>query len=318
MSTYLIAGGAGFLGSNLIERLLKNKQNKIICIDNLITGLKQNIANYIANPNFTFINQDISKPFKIDQKINYIINLACPASPFDYRKYPIETLIVSSQGVKNLLEIAKKNNARFVHSSTSEIYGEPKEHPQKESYWGNVNSYGERSCYDEGKRFAEAMIYIYRKDFKVNTGIIRIFNTYGPKMKPFDGRVVSTLIRQALDGEDLSIYGDGSQTRSFCYVDDQIEAQIKMIHSDLEGPVNIGNSKEFTILELAKKVIKLTNSKSKLVFKSLPADDPSQRKPDITLAKKELGWEPVVNLNTGLEKTIAWFKLDYLKSKGVK
>jgi len=308
MATYLISGGAGFIGSNLIKRLLEIPEAKVICVDNLITGKKENLAEFMDRPNFQFIEHDIIQPINLSEKIDYVLNLACPASPVDYRKHPIETLEVSSIGTKNMLEIASQNKARFFHTSTSEVYGDPLVHPQKESYWGHVNSYGERSCYDEAKRYAEALIYYYRNDFGVNTGIIRIFNTYGPKMGAYDGRVVSNFIRQALDGEDITIYGDGKQSRSFCYIDDQVEAELKMIHSDLEGPINIGNPDEFTMLELAEKVLAQTGSKSKLVYKPLPKDDPTQRKPDITLAKEKLNWEPKVKLDEGLEKTIEWFK----------
>lgn len=315
MKTYLIAGGAGFLGSNLIERLIVDPSNHIICVDNLITGKKENISQYQSKTNFEFINADISQPLKIKNKIDFVLNYACPASPIDYRTKALETLDASSAGVRNLLEIAKHNQARFFHTSTSEVYGDPLEHPQKETYWGHVNSYGERSCYDEGKRFAEALIYIYRQDYKVNTGIVRIFNTYGPNMQPDDGRVVSNFIRQALCGEDITVYGQGLQTRSFCYVSDQIEGQLKLIHSDIEGPINIGNPSEFTIIELAEKVIALTNSKSKIIHCDLPKDDPTQRQPDISLAKQHLNWSPVVDLDEGLKKTIEWFRSNQEKSK---
>lgn len=308
MRRYLISGGAGFIGSNLTAKLLEDKDNKVYGLDNFITGYKKNIKEFLLSPNYQFIEHDIINPIKLDEKFDYVLNLACPASPVGYRQHPIETLEVSSAGTKNMLEIAQKNDARFFHTSTSEVYGDPLEHPQKESYWGHVNSYGERSCYDEAKRYAEALIYYYKKDFGVNTGMIRIFNTYGPKMDPFDGRVVSNFIRQALKGEDLTIYGKGKQTRSFCYIADQIEAQLKMIHSDLEGPINIGNPNEFTIAKLAEKVIKLTNSKSKLYYSPLPKDDPGQRRPDISLAKEQLNWEPKIQLEEGLSKTIEWFK----------
>jgi len=308
MKRYLISGGAGFIGSHLIKKILESQECSVICLDNLVTGEMKNLDGLESNPNFKFVNQDISKPIEVDGKFDFVLNLACPASPIDYRKYPIETLEVSSLGTKNMLEIAKRDNARFFHTSTSEVYGDPLEHPQKESYWGHVNCYGERACYDEAKRYAEALIYIYHKDHNVNTGLIRIFNTYGSNMKPFDGRVVSTFIRQALSNEDITIFGDGSQTRSFCYVDDQVEAQMKMIHSDLEGPINIGNPTEFTMIELANKVLKLTNSNSKIVYKELPKDDPTQRQPDISLAIEKLGWEPKIDLEEGLIKTIAWFK----------
>lgn len=307
MPTYLVTGGAGFIGSNLIEKLLEKEDSRVICVDNLLSGKKANIAQFLSNPNFKFIEHDIVLPLEIDEKIDYVLNLACPASPVGYRQHPIETLEVSSLGVKNMLELARQNKARFFHTSTSEVYGDPIEHPQKESYWGNVNSYGERSCYDEAKRFAEAMIYYYRHDFGVNTGIIRIFNTYGPKMDPHDGRVVSNFIRQALSGEDITIYGGGQQTRSFCYISDQVEAQLKMIHSDLEGPINIGNPDEFTMIALAQKVLALTGSKSKIVYQPLPQDDPSQRQPDISLARKHLQWQPKVKLDAGIKKTIEWF-----------
>lgn len=307
MKTYLISGGAGFIGSHLVEALLKRGE-RVVCYDNFLTGVKENIQPFLNNPNFKFVEWNICQPFKVGEQVDYVLNLACPASPIDYRKNPVETLEVSSVGVKNMLEVARENKARFFHTSTSEVYGDPLEHPQKETYWGRVNCYGERSCYDEGKRFAEALIYIYRKDFGVNTGIIRIFNTYGPQMKPFDGRVVSTFIRQALRDEDITIYGDGSQSRAFCYISDQIDAELKMIHSDEEGPINIGNPGEFTMLELAKKVISITDSKSKLVYSNLPKDDPTQRKPDITLAQQKLGWEPKIDLDEGLKKTIQWFR----------
>src|SRR3989344_557047 len=306
-ATHLLTGGAGFIGSHLAERLL-GMGERVICVDNLITGNLDNIKHLRSNPNFQFIKHDICQPFAVKEKIDFIENLACPASPIDYRKLPLATLKVNSQGTKNMLDLARHHKARFFHTSTSEVYGDPKEHPQSESYLGNVNPYGERSCYDEGKRFAEALVYIYRHDHGVNTGMIRIFNTYGPRMRPRDGRVVSTFIRQALAGEDLTVYGDGSQTRSFCYIDDQIDAQIKMIYSNEEGPVNVGNPCEFTMLELARKVIELTGSGSRIVFEPLPPDDPTQRQPDITLAKVKLDWAPKIELDEGLVKTIDWFK----------
>ncbi len=305
--TYLISGGAGFIGSHLVGKLLSMGQ-RVICLDNLITGLESNIAEFRSNPDFTFINHNIISPITLDEKVDYVLNLACPASPIDYRENPVETLEVCSIGTKNMLEITRRDGARFFQTSTSEVYGDPTEHPQRETYWGNVNCYGERACYDEGKRYAEALIYIYRHDFAVNTGIIRIFNTYGPKMKPFDGRVVSNFIRQALAGEDITIFGDGKQTRSFCYIDDQIAAQIAMIHSDEEGPINIGNPGEFTMLELAEKIIRLTGTKSKIVYKSLPKDDPTQRCPDNSLALAKLDWKPKIDLEEGLKRTIEWFK----------
>lgn len=305
--THFVAGGAGFIGSHLCERLL-NMGNKVICVDNLSTGKKANIAHLLVNRNFRFVEHNICKPFTVKEKIDYVLNLACPASPVHYRRLALETLDVNTRGTKNMLELARQHNARFFHASTSEVYGDPAEHPQKESYWGNVHCYGERSCYDEGKRYAEALIYYYRKDLGVNTGFIRIFNTYGPKMDAYDGRVVTNFIRQALSGEDVTIYGDGTQTRSFCYIDDQIDAQIKMIYSNEAGPINIGNPGEFTMLELAEKVIAITGAKSKVVFQPLPSDDPTQRRPDISLAKEKLDWEPKINLDEGLTKTIEWFQ----------
>lgn len=308
MTRYLISGGAGFIGSNLTAKLLENPENEVVVIDNLITGFKKNIEEFLDNPNYKFIKHDIIKPIELEGKFDYVLNLACPASPIGYRKNPIETLEVSSIGTKNMLEIARRDNARFFHTSTSEVYGDPLQHPQSECYWGNVNSCGERSCYDEAKRYAEALIYYYRKDFGVNTGFIRIFNTYGPKMDAHDGRVVTNFIRQALSGEDITIYGDGKQTRSFCYIDDQVDGEMKMIHSDLAGPINIGNPNEFTMLELAEKVIKITDSKSKIAYEPLPKDDPTQRRPDISLAKEKLDWEPKIQLEEGLKRTIAWFR----------
>jgi UDP-glucuronate decarboxylase len=305
--THLVAGGAGFIGSHLTEHLL-NMGQKVIVVDNLITGNLDNIKSLRHNANFRFIKHDICQPITFKFKIDFVENLACPASPVDYRKLPLATLKVSSLGTKNMLELAKRNKARFFHTSTSEVYGDPKEHPQKETYWGNAHSYGERSCYDEGKRYAEALIYYFRHDHGVDTGIIRIFNTYGPKMRPYDGRVVTNFIRQALAGENITIYGQGDQTRSFCYIDDQIDAQIKMIYSNEEGPINIGNPDEFTILELARKIIELTNSRSKIVFSALPKDDPTQRCPDISLAKEKLDWAPKIDLDKGLKRTISWLK----------
>ena len=308
--TYLIAGGAGFLGSHMVERLLAEGQ-RVICIDSMITGVAENITPFLGNSSFLFIEGDIcsSAILEVAGPIHYVLNYACPASPIDYRENPLETLDVCSIGVKNLLELARTHNARFFQTSTSEVYGDPLVHPQTESYWGHVNSYGERACYDEGKRFAEALIYIYNKDFQVDTALVRIFNTYGPRMKPFDGRVVSTFIRQALTGEDITIFGEGTQTRSFCYVSDQIEGHWRLIHSKESGPINIGNPGEFTMLELAEKILQKTGSTSKLIFKPLPSDDPLQRCPDISKAKQLLNWKPTVNLDEGIEKTIEWFKL---------
>lgn len=306
----MVTGAAGFLGSHLVDALLK-KGYTVVGVDNFITGRKENLAHLTGNPNFKFIEHDLTETLPeeiISQTFQFIANLACPASPVDYQERPLETMRVSSVGVDQLLALAYQSKARFIHTSTSEVYGDPAVHPQTESYWGNVNSYGERSCYDEGKRFAEAMIFSYRKKMQVNTGITRIFNTYGPRMRPEDGRVITNFIRQALLGEDITIYGDGNQTRSFCYVDDQIKAQVAMLESELEGPVNIGNPNEFTIKELAEEVIKATGSKSKIIHLSLPSDDPKKRQPDITLAKNKLAWEPKVQLAEGLKHMVNWMQ----------
>jgi UDP-glucuronate decarboxylase len=303
----LVTGGAGFLGSHLVERLL-NEGNDVICVDNYFTGAKRNIAHLIGNPYFEIIRHDITMPFFIE--VDEIYNLACPASPIHYQFNPIKTIKTSVMGAINMLGLAKRIKARILQASTSEVYGDPEVHPQTESYWGHVNPIGSRSCYDEGKRCAESLFMNYHLQNDVRIKIMRIFNTYGPRMHPNDGRVVSNFIVQALKNENITIYGDGSQTRSFCYVDDLLEGMIRLMNTRDEfiGPVNVGNPGEFTILELAEKVINLTNSKSKLVFMALPEDDPMQRQPDITLAKKELGWEPKISLDEGLVKTIAYFK----------
>lgn len=306
----LVAGAAGFLGSHLVDALLA-KGYTVVGVDNLITGDLNNLADAQRSNQFTFVKHDISAPLPsqiTEVQFSHIANLACPASPVDYQKHPIETLRVSSLGTEHLLQLAQQCQARFTHTSTSEVYGDPAVHPQVESYWGNVNSYGVRSCYDEGKRYAEALIYSYRHTHNINTGITRIFNTYGPRMRPHDGRVVTNFIVQALKGEPITVYGDGSQTRSFCFVDDQISAQVKMLEGIVEGPVNIGNPHEFTILELAKQVIALTKSKSAIEFKPLPGDDPKQRQPDITLARRELSWEPKVELAEGVSRMVEWVR----------
>lgn len=310
MRTVLVAGGAGFLGSHLCDTLLEHG-NKVVAVDNLCTGRRQNITNLERNSNFTFIEHDIIQPLPAEitnQKYDVIANLASPASPPKYVYLAVETLMVGAIGTKNLLDLALKNKARFVDTSTSEVYGDPEIHPQPESYWGRVNSYGARSMYDESKRFSEALIWVYRKQKNLNTGIIRIFNTYGPNMDPEDGRVVSNFVIQALKNEPITMYGEGTQTRSFCYVSDQIEGIMAMINSNVEGPVNIGNPDEFTMKELAEKVLTLTSSKSQIIHKPLPPDDPTQRKPDITKAKKDLSWQPKVPLAEGLKPTIEYFK----------
>ncbi|MBN8566105.1 MAG: SDR family oxidoreductase [Flavobacteriales bacterium] len=303
----LVTGGAGFVGSHLCERLLK-EGNEVYCLDNFFTGQKQNIIHLLNNPYFELIRHDVINPFHIE--VDEIYNLACPASPIHYQYNPIKTIKTSVMGAINMLGLAKRVNAKILQASTSEVYGNPFVHPQVESYWGNVNPIGERSCYDEGKRTAETLFMDYHKQNNVKSKIVRIFNTYGPNMHPNDGRVVSNFIVQALKNQDITVYGEGQQTRSFQYVDDLVDGMIKTMNTDdsFIGPINIGNPHEFTILELAEKVIKLTDSKSKIIYKPLPSDDPLMRKPDISLAKKELNWSPKVNLDEGLEKTISYFK----------
>jgi len=303
----LVTGGAGFVGSHLIDRLLK-EGNEVICVDNYFTGQKQNIVHLMGNPFFEYIRHDITMPFFIE--VDEIYNLACPASPVHYQHNPIKTVKTSVSGAINMLGLAKRINARILQASTSEVYGDPKVHPQREDYWGHVNPIGTRSCYDEGKRVAETLFFNYHWQNQVLIKVIRIFNTYGPRMHPHDGRVVSNFIVQALQGKDITIYGDGSQTRSFQYVDDLVEGMLRMMASrdDFTGPVNIGNPNEFTIGELAEKVIELTGTKSKIIYEDLPSDDPLQRQPDISLAKKELDWQPNIQLEDGLKKTIDYFK----------
>ncbi len=302
----LITGGAGFLGSHLSDRMLADG-HEVVCIDNLFTGTKGNIAHLLSNPNFEFVRHDVIDPYKFE--VDQIYNLACPASPPHYQYNPIKTTKTSVMGAINCLGLAKRVRARVFQASTSEVYGDPAVHPQPESYWGNVNPIGKRSCYDEGKRCAETLFFDYHRENKVDIRVVRIFNTYGPRMHPNDGRVVSNFIVQAIKGEDITMYGDGQQTRSFCYVDDLIEGFVRLMNqTETVGPINLGNPGEFTMLELAENVLKLTKSKSKIVHKPLPMDDPRQRKPDITLAKKYLKWEPKVPLAEGLKKTIAYFK----------
>jgi UDP-glucuronate decarboxylase len=302
----LVTGGAGFLGSHLCERLLKDG-NEVVCLDNYFTGQKQNIISLLDNPFFELIRHDVTMPFFIE--VDEIYNLACPASPIHYQYNAIKTVKTSVMGAINMLGLAKRIKAKILQASTSEVYGDPNVHPQPETYWGHVNPIGPRACYDEGKRAAETLFVNYHKQNNVRIKIVRIFNTYGPKMHPNDGRVVSNFIVQALKGEDITIYGDGTQTRSFQYVDDLIEGMIRMMNTPEEftGPVNLGNPVEFTIMELAEKVIQLTNSKSKIIRMPLPPDDPTQRQPDIRLAKRELNWEPKIPLEEGLKKTIKYF-----------
>jgi UDP-glucuronate decarboxylase len=303
----LVTGGAGFVGSHLCERLLRDG-NEVICLDNYFTGQKQNVIHLIDNPYFELIRHDVTMPFFIEA--DEIYNLACPASPIHYQYNAIKTIKTSVMGAINMLGLAKRIKAKILQASTSEVYGDPQIHPQVETYWGNVNPIGERSCYDEGKRSAESLFVNYHKQNLVKIKIVRIFNTYGPRMHPNDGRVVSNFIIQALNNRDITIYGDGQQTRSFQYVDDLIEGMVLMMASpdNFTGPVNIGNPNEFSILELAHKVIRLTGSKSKIIMLPLPPDDPFQRQPDITLARQELGWSPEIQLEEGLIKTIGYFR----------
>lgn len=302
----LVTGGAGFLGSHLCDRLIE-QGNEVICLDNFFTGDKQNIRHLLPHDHFELIRHDVIDPFKAE--VDQIYNLACPASPVHYQHNPIKTIKTSVMGAINVLGLAKRTGARVLQASTSEVYGDPEVHPQTETYRGNVNPIGPRSCYDEGKRVAETLFFDYHRQNEVNIRVMRIFNTYGPRMHPEDGRVVSNFIVQALAHQPITVYGDGSQTRSFCYMDDLLEGMMRLMnHPSLTGPVNIGNPGEFTILELAQKIIEKTGSKSDIIHKGLPVDDPLQRKPDITLANKELDWEPKVNLDQGLDKTIAYFR----------
>lgn len=303
----LVTGGAGFLGSHLCDRLIADGYD-VICLDNFFTGSKENIRHLLSNPHFELMRHDVTLPLYIE--VDQIYNLACPASPVHYQYDPVQTTKTSVHGAINMLGLAKRVKAKIFQASTSEVYGDPVVHPQPESYWGNVNPIGLRSCYDEGKRCAETLFFDYYRQYQLLIKVVRIFNTYGPRMHPNDGRVVSNFIVQALKGEDITIYGKGTQTRSFCYATDLIEGFVRMMNSpdDFVGPVNLGNPGEFTMIELAEKVLSLTGSKSKLVFKPLPSDDPKQRQPDITLAKQKLDWEPKVSLEDGLKETIKYFK----------
>lgn len=303
----LVTGGAGFLGSHLCDRLVADGCD-VLCADNFFTGTKDNIAHLISNPYFELIRHDVTFPLHVE--VDEIYNLACPASPIHYQLDPVQTTKTSVHGAINMLGLALRLKARILQASTSEVYGDPEVHPQPEEYWGRVNPIGVRSCYDEGKRCAETLFFDYWRQHNLEIKVVRIFNTYGPRMHPNDGRVVSNFIVQALQGEDITIYGDGLQTRSFCYVDDLIEAMTRMMDSsqDFIGPVNIGNPGEFTMLELAEKIITLTESKSRLIFKPLPSDDPKQRQPNISLARANLGWEPKISLDDGLKETISYFR----------
>jgi UDP-glucuronate decarboxylase len=301
----LVTGGAGFIGSHLCKRLL-NENHYVICLDNLFTGTLKNIEEFENNNNFEFVNHDITKPYYRDN-IDEIYNLACPASPIHYQSNPIKTVKTCTIGVINMLGLAKKNNAKILQASTSEVYGDPEIHPQKEDYNGNVSSLGFRSCYDEGKRCAETLFMDYKREHNLNIRIVRIFNTYGPNMTKNDGRVVSNFILQALNGEDITVYGDGSQTRSFQFIDDLVDGLMKMMNGDSVGPINLGNPIELSMKNLATMVIRLTNSSSNIIYNELPKDDPKRRRPDINLAKSILDWSPIIDLETGLKKTINYF-----------
>ncbi len=302
----LVTGGAGFLGSHLCERLLK-EGHEVLCLDNFFTGRKKNMTELLHNPAFEVVRHDVVLPILLE--VDRIFHLACPASPIHYQYNPVKTIKTNILGTLNMLGNAKRVRARMLLASTSEVYGDPAVHPQKEDYWGNVNPIGIRSCYDEGKRAAECLMMDYHRQNRVDVKIVRIFNTYGPRMLPDDGRVVSNFIVQAIKGQDITVYGDGSQTRSFCYVDDLVDGMVRMMNAEsFIGPVNLGNPEEYTILELAKKIVALTGSKSKITHKPLPSDDPTQRRPDISLAGAKLGWKPKVSVDDGLKRTIAYFK----------
>jgi dTDP-glucose 4,6-dehydratase len=307
MARILITGGAGFIGSHLCERFLA-EEHEVVCMDNLITGNADNIAHLFPNPRFSFIPQDVTNYMYVKGSLDTILHFASPASPIDYLELPIQTLKVGSLGTHKALGLAKEKGARLLLASTSEVYGDPLVHPQKEEYWGNVNPIGPRGVYDEAKRFAEAMVMAYHRTHGVETRIVRIFNTYGPRMRLSDGRVVPNFIPQALKGEDLTVYGDGSQTRSFCYVTDLVEGIYRLLYSEHDGPVNVGNPREMSVLEFARLIITLTGSRSQIAFQPLPVDDPKVRQPDISLARRLLGWEPKVPLEEGLKQTIAYFQ----------
>jgi dTDP-glucose 4,6-dehydratase len=316
MSTCLVTGGAGFLGSHLCDELLHRGQ-RVICVDNLETGTLANIE-HIRSPDFVHLNVDITQPYYVDEPIDFVYHLASPASPIDYLRLPLHTLKVGSQGTHHTLGVAKFKRARFLLASTSEVYGDPQVHPQPESYWGHVNPIGPRGVYDEAKRYAEALTMAYHRQQGVDTAIVRIFNTYGSRMRPHDGRAIPTFLRQALTDRPITVFGDGSQTRSFCYVSDEIDGLIRLAESGVHQPVNIGNPNEFTLLELAKTVIEVTGSNSEIVFEALPTDDPQVRQPDITLARDLLGWEPQVSLREGLQRTIEKAGVELLVGDGAR
>jgi dTDP-glucose 4,6-dehydratase len=302
MATCLVTGGSGFLGSHLCDALLA-RGHRVICVDNFDTGSLANIA-HLRGPEFEFLHQDVTEPFFVSEPVDFVYHFASPASPIDYLRLPLHTLKVGSYGTHHALGLAKQHRARFLTASTSEVYGDPKEHPQAESYWGHVNPIGPRGVYDEAKRYAEALTMAYHRQQGVDTAIVRIFNTYGPRMRPHDGRAIPTFLRQALQDKPITVFGDGSQTRSFCYVDDLIEGIIRLAESGVHQPVNIGNPDEFTLLELARTVIEVTGSRSEIVYQALPTDDPHVRQPDISLARQLLGWEPTVDLREGLRRTL--------------
>jgi dTDP-glucose 4,6-dehydratase len=303
----LITGGAGFIGSHLCETLLARGAD-VICVDNLITGNDDNIKALMKDKSFTFIKHDVSQNLATNEKVNYVLHFASPASPPDYLRFPIETLSVGSAGTLNSLELARQKGAKFLFSSTSEVYGDPLQNPQTEEYWGNVNPVGPRSVYDEAKRFSEALVMAYHRYFNIDTRIVRIFNTYGPRMRPNDGRAIPNFIMQALNNEPITAYGDGSQTRSFCYISDLIDGITRLMETNINQPINLGNPNEMTILQLAKKIVEITKSESKIVFKPLPENDPKLRRPDISKARNILSWEPRTSLDDGLARTIEWFK----------
>ena len=307
MARVVVLGAAGFLGSHLCDELIA-RGDDVVGIDDFSSSTDANLKQLKSNSRFTFLKADIAAQIPISGKVDAVLNFASPASPPRYLKMPLQTLRTGSRGTDNALQFAMENNARFIMASTSEVYGDPTVSPQVETYWGNVNSIGERSCYDEAKRYAEALCMAYWREYQVNIGIVRIFNTYGPRLDPADGRVVSNFVCQAIQGNDLTVYGDGSQTRSFCYVDDEIRGILALLDSNERGPINIGNPVEFTMLELAATVIEVTESKSKIVYRPLPSDDPRHRCPDITKARELLGWEPEVNLHDGLLRTVEWFQ----------
>jgi nucleoside-diphosphate-sugar epimerase len=307
MGRVVVSGGAGFIGSHLCRALLA-RGDSVVCVDNLLTGAAENVAGLEGGGDFEFLRHDVTTPLDISGAVDAVMHFASPASPADFERIPIEILDVGSLGTRNMLDLALKNGARFMVASTSEVYGDPLVHPQPETYWGNVNSIGPRSVYDEAKRFAEAITMAYHRLHGLDVRILRIFNTYGPRMRPDDGRAVSNFLVQAIRGEPLTVYGDGSQTRSFCYVDDEVRGILALLDSDYVGPVNVGNPNEFTILELAHRVLEVTGAQVEIVHRPLPVDDPKQRKADITLARRLLGWEPAVQLAEGLEHTAAWFR----------